>query len=38
MINLKNIFALGALAAALTFGTTATAAPLYPFGYQQPST
>src|SRR5262245_16360447 len=33
MINLKTILALGALAAALTFSTAATAAPLYP---QQP--
>ena len=33
MINLKNILALGALAAVLTLGATATAAPLYP---QQP--
>jgi lipoprotein-anchoring transpeptidase ErfK/SrfK len=33
MLNLKNILALGALAAALTLSATATAAPLYP---QQP--
>ena len=33
MINLKNIFALSAIAAALAFATTAAAAPLYP---QQP--
>ena len=33
MLNLRNILALGALAAALTLSATATAAPLYP---QQP--
>jgi lipoprotein-anchoring transpeptidase ErfK/SrfK len=38
MINLKNILALGAFTAALTLGATvATAAPLYPYGYQQPT-
>jgi lipoprotein-anchoring transpeptidase ErfK/SrfK len=37
MINLKHIVALGALTLGLTLGATAaTAAPLYPYGYQQP--